>query len=279
MLYPRSISRNYQARPRRFGGFRLDAIGYLRDKRNEIDQAFATFNYSLILSGSGRYRCGEAVYEVRAPCVITQVPGLHVHYGPRPGETWEELYLILDAGMAPRAAAEGLIGPLRFHWPVLNEIPVRRLARSFLAAAEKDAHEPGAVDRLDLMALSLVRETLLPSPFASDHQSAAVYALAERMQESFDQVHDVEAFAREYGLSLSTFMRRWRERFPVPPGEYLLALRISEAGRLLAETNDPIQAVAAQCGFYEPAYFSRFFARRIGMSPTAYRGIHRGAGG
>jgi AraC family transcriptional activator of pobA len=44
-----------------------------------------------------------------------------------------------------------------------------------------------------------------------------------------------------------------------------------EARRLLAATPSTVAEVAAELGFEDPAYFSRFFTRRAGQSPSAYR--------
>lgn len=44
-----------------------------------------------------------------------------------------------------------------------------------------------------------------------------------------------------------------------------------EARRLLAYTDAPVADVARELGFADPAYFSRFFARRAGRSPLGYR--------
>jgi AraC family transcriptional activator of pobA len=44
-----------------------------------------------------------------------------------------------------------------------------------------------------------------------------------------------------------------------------------EARRLLAYTQAPVAEVATELGFDDAAYFSRFFARRGGQSPIAYR--------
>jgi AraC family transcriptional activator of pobA len=44
-----------------------------------------------------------------------------------------------------------------------------------------------------------------------------------------------------------------------------------EARRLLAYTNAAVADVANELGFADAAYFSRFFARRAGQSPLAYR--------
>ncbi|MFY9513386.1 MAG: helix-turn-helix domain-containing protein, partial [Rubrivivax sp.] len=44
-----------------------------------------------------------------------------------------------------------------------------------------------------------------------------------------------------------------------------------EARRLLAYTQAPVAEVARDLGFDDAAYFSRFFARRDGSAPLAYR--------
>lgn len=52
---------------------------------------------------------------------------------------------------------------------------------------------------------------------------------------------------------------------------------LHEARRLLAYTDAPVADVARELGFADPAYFSRFFARRAGASPVAYRAaLHDG---
>lgn len=44
-----------------------------------------------------------------------------------------------------------------------------------------------------------------------------------------------------------------------------------EARRLLAHTDAAVVDIAHELGFSDPAYFSRFFARRAGQPPMAYR--------
>jgi len=46
---------------------------------------------------------------------------------------------------------------------------------------------------------------------------------------------------------------------------------VLEGRRLLAYTDAPVSEVARELGFDDPAYFSRFFARRAGLAPQAYR--------
>jgi AraC-like DNA-binding protein len=53
--------------------------------------------------------------------------------------------------------------------------------------------------------------------------------------------------------------------------EHLTALRLAEARRLLAETADPVNHIAARCGFGTTEHFQRTFKRVCGTSPGAWR--------
>lgn len=46
-----------------------------------------------------------------------------------------------------------------------------------------------------------------------------------------------------------------------------------EARRLLAYTALPVSEIAVQLGYEDPAYFSKFFARSVGDTPSAYRAL------
>ena len=50
---------------------------------------------------------------------------------------------------------------------------------------------------------------------------------------------------------------------------------IQEARRLLRFSSTPISELCYQLGFTDPAYFSRFFARRAGMTPSQFRSQHQ----
>lgn len=74
-------------------------------------------------------------------------------------------------------------------------------------------------------------------------------------------------------IGLSTFhtLRQFRRAFGLTPHDYLARRRLREAMRLLARDRTGIAAVAKAVGFPDAAYFSRFFVRCTGVTPTAYR--------
>jgi AraC family transcriptional regulator of adaptative response / methylphosphotriester-DNA alkyltransferase methyltransferase len=55
------------------------------------------------------------------------------------------------------------------------------------------------------------------------------------------------------------------------PRAYMDRLRLKEAKRLLAETEERVIDIAASVGFGSLATFNRFFREETGDTPTAYR--------
>ena len=62
-----------------------------------------------------------------------------------------------------------------------------------------------------------------------------------------------------------------REVFGMSVKELLLERRLLEAKRLLRFTVRPVENIGREIGFEDPAYFSRFFRKRTGDTPTAWR--------
>ena len=55
------------------------------------------------------------------------------------------------------------------------------------------------------------------------------------------------------------------------PTEYIISIRLSNAKKLLVESNLTVAQIAELCGFNDASYFSYYFRRRFGMKPSEYR--------
>ena len=58
------------------------------------------------------------------------------------------------------------------------------------------------------------------------------------------------------------------------PMEYLIAYRLNQAKRLLAESDMTITEIGYLCGFADSAYFGRTFRKMCGMPPSSYRKLN-----
>ena len=77
------------------------------------------------------------------------------------------------------------------------------------------------------------------------------------------------------GQSLRSLQRRFNEAFGISPQEFLIKTRVSEAMKLLQETNLTAAQIASHCGFVDACSLSDQFKKRSGLSPTEYRSSHR----
>lgn len=271
-----NLFRHYEPLPREFPvPWRVSSIGYVRHKSEWLHRRFSSCNFSFILSGSGLYRKGSEEWAVHPPCVITQWPGELVAYGPNlPGATWEELYLIYPAGTMDAFRASRLVEDSRPVWPVQN--PTRLW--DTLAELQELAGTislPGTADRLDRLCERMILETLVsPTPPDESGTLPALHRLRRRIEARPGETLDWASEARRLGMSDSTFRRRWIEHFGAPPGQTLQDARIRRARRLLAETQQPIKEIAAECGFEDPLYFSRRFREVTGVNARGYRRQH-----
>jgi transcriptional regulator GlxA family with amidase domain len=82
----------------------------------------------------------------------------------------------------------------------------------------------------------------------------------------------VERLAEKANVCPRHFNRLFRQSFASSPADFVERLRLGEARRLLGERGGRVEDVAATVGFASTDAFRRAFERRLGLTPTQYRG-------
>ena len=86
-----------------------------------------------------------------------------------------------------------------------------------------------------------------------------------------DSAGNLCAAAHKLGMSSSVFHEHFVRRTGMPPHQFLLRLRIDQASLRLAQTDDPVKAIATDCGFSFVGSFNRAFRVIKGITPGEYR--------
>ncbi len=113
----------------------------------------------------------------------------------------------------------------------------------------------------------LIRRFRTAAPPLHGRRHALYLRICAFLEEQFHQMHTRESVAALFGISPGHLTRLFREEGKQGFSAYLNALRLREAQALLSSTALPIQQIALQCGFTDPAYFSRLFKKRYGYPP------------
>lgn len=84
---------------------------------------------------------------------------------------------------------------------------------------------------------------------------------------SLDQV------AERYSFNPTYFSKLFKEKTGTNFSDYLLDIRLENAGRLLRDTDDKVADIACRVGFHNTAYFIKMFKRKTGLSPNRFRQV------
>ncbi len=234
----------------------------------------------MVARGGGVFQVEGSTRDFAAPALIT-VPLASVHgFDFRPGT---DGWVVTASGallgrlgrdhpeLAP-VFAEAAVLPLQLSAAGAVSPQFEALVAEFRGSriARRPAAESLLVGILvNVLRLKLEVETDLAAARGSDASLVARYrALVENNYRKPVSI-------AEYASRLCVSQERLRLGCVRTTGSSPLALlnarRLLEAKRSLLYTSMNIALIAESCGFEDPAYFSRFFARNTGKSPRAYR--------
>jgi len=91
------------------------------------------------------------------------------------------------------------------------------------------------------------------------------------MEHNLGMSLSTQELAEMCGLSSTSFNRHFRKLLRSTPRDYLLALRVEAARRLLVTTDISLAAIATDCGFTDQSHFTKRFQKVTGITPHHYR--------
>jgi AraC family transcriptional regulator, transcriptional activator of pobA len=221
---------------------------------------------------------------LRGPALVW-VPALAVH-GFRFGEATQGLVLTLEYTRVIRllAGAPDLLDNLR--GPRAQPLEARSpLTRSLLAVAEQLHQDyfgtpPWRSLALDhAVGLLLTHAARVQPQRAPREEGRGLQHLAryrEQVERRYREQPSVAALAQPLGITPTQLNRLCRKHFGCSALAVLHHRLLLEAQRELGYTHLQVRQISDGLGFSDPAYFTRFFARSTGLSPSEWRVRHSG---
>jgi transcriptional regulator GlxA family with amidase domain len=198
-------------------------------------------------------------------------------------------------------AETGLIDGRRAttHWAFAQQLAARfpkvQLADEHMVIDEGDIMTAGGILAWADLGLTLVGRLLGPGtmlatarflliepprssqrPFARflprfDHNDDAIRQSQHYIHSHAPTMQGVADLPAEAGMTSRTFLRRFSAATGITPVEYLQQVRIAKAREALERTLTPVDRIAWEVGYSDPAAFRKIFQKLTGLPPSAYR--------
>jgi AraC family transcriptional regulator len=207
--------------------------------------------------------------------------------------------MFYDLRRNPRVVSTGPHRTVDFHIP-----------RAAFEALEEEAHSPPTGDiryssgtpvddeRIHALAAALLPEFAEPNPLLVGYVATALVAhvaasygdfvpiaqtakgglapwqlrrAQDMLASNLEGSVELEAVARECGLSVSHFSRAFRNSIGLPPRRWVMKRRVETAKLIMRQGGASLGEIALRCGFADQSHFTRVFSRETGASPGQWR--------
>lgn len=203
------------------------------------------------------------------------------------GAACERMLLALECGdreWFAHLARECCAECMRAGWSV-NRL-VRALRQLFAQALERltplASGELPTLFQFDYLSQRTARDADLPEVLigfcaqafnvsASGSSGELIARMRAYLDVHFDENLSLERVSQLFGISPGYASQLFSQRMGTSYVNYITALRIEHARRLLAESNLDAAAIARKCGFGSAKYFYRVFKSQTGQTPNDYR--------
>ncbi|KPC64937.1 helix-turn-helix domain-containing protein [Streptomyces chattanoogensis] len=248
------------------------------------------FHHLLLLDSGRLVHCVDFREHVLAPGdLLWSRPGQVQHFGDLTGAEGRLVLFeagFLDAATAAAARVEDWYGPAVRH-------PEGAAARAVDAAMRALHQEFGELGGLPLeIHLEVLRHLLAVLVLRAAHPggqpgggdgtcegNATYVRFRDAVERDFTHSRRVADYARSLGYAPRTLSRATEVGAGVGAKEFIDRRVVLEAKRLLAHGDQSAARIADRLGFADATNFSKFFQRRAGTTPIAFREAVRGGAG
>lgn len=119
--------------------------------------------------------------------------------------------------------------------------------------------------------ISIHRQITKERKIKNEYLENEMALAAQYFNDNYNTEINIENYAASRGMSVSWFIRSFKQYADVTPMQYIVSLRITNAQILLETTNYSVKEIGYIVGYDNPLYFSRIFSKQKGVSPVKYR--------
>lgn len=268
--YPFSLMNEQPARQRMI--LRNVASAKYGGDWHSIPHAHSYTELFYIVGGDGQFQINEQLFPVHAHQLVVVNPNIihtEVSYEARPLE-----YIVLGIeGLELTVPDSGGARFCIYSFPEQNEVLTCMQSVLQEMQERRPEYETLCLAYMDIIMVQLMRNvsvsvTQTHARFPTNRQCASV---RHYIDQHYKEPITLDILAEKASINKFYMAHAFKREYGVSPINYLIACRIREGKRLLAETDLSLSQIAAVLGFSSSSYFSQSFRNAEGLSPTEYR--------
>lgn len=112
-------------------------------------------------------------------------------------------------------------------------------------------------------------ETIPPELYEKAHRESLISKILQTVYDNKSVL--ICQLARDLGYSESYLRAYFKKKMNLPLGRFIIEIRLTEAMRLLSESDRQISEIAELCGYENIYSFSRSFKKHVRITPSQFR--------
>lgn len=221
-----------------------------------------TYEISFYLEGDGDVTVGDTVYPIKPSAIRIVPPGTPLTSIPH----YRCITVFFDFGSANTVVRNSVLEGIP-HW-IATEGEMQGEFEALLQAYQSTS--PTAPVAQNGILLSVLAK-LYDRAHSDRRYSDAVRKSIHYMQSHFSENVTLEVLGELTGYSNLHLLRLFRQDLGQTPHDFLTAIRMEQAKKLLSETDMGLEEIAQFCGFRSVSHFKSLFKQLTHYTPGSYR--------
>jgi AraC-like DNA-binding protein len=239
----------------------------------EAGRILSEYQIVYVSSGKGVLELQDAEpIMIEAGTIFLLFPNVWHRYRPLLETGWEEFWVGFSGHYAEYLMRQDCFNPKN---PVLKVGLDNEILHIFIRLIDISKQESRVFSQMAscfvIQLLGLVNAAALMMDKTKSRQEQIIQAIRFKIHENWNENLDFEQIAAENNVTYDFFRKAFKGVMGVPPGQYLLNIKIEKAAQMLRETDLTISEIATKTGFENEFYFSRMFKNKMNCTASSYR--------
>ncbi len=238
----------------------------------EKGRILAEYQLVYITEGSGVLKNEHGIFEISEGTIILIRPDEQHSYRPNVKTGWVENYIGFDGSLVDHFYQQALFLKTQPFFQCGARESFLKIYYEIFKLVQKE--KPGFQQIASGLILELIGK-MVAHQKQGDFSGKAIEKIIQKtrfqIREGVENNIDLKQLARQHHISYANFRKMFKKYTGIPPRQYHLELKLIRAKELILTSEKSIKEISQELNFESIHYFSRYFKKKIGFSPSELR--------